>query len=183
MKDRLEYDLSLSHHPLRKDSNGFLTHTVRLVEPFKIVDCGPSTKENRRYKNVSSNGSQSGNQIDVKDKKEKVIRVTDFLWEPNRQKGLRQFLKDCCGCPDDKKKLKLAERAKERCKNGLYKSTRGQIPSKSHYPFTNKPTTGRLPTLAINLSGSPSCPIVVSDGTKSLNGSGHFHDGSDDTTP
>lgn len=44
LKERLESDLSFSHHALRKDIKEFLKHAVKLSEAFQPVDSGPKKK-------------------------------------------------------------------------------------------------------------------------------------------
>ena len=40
LKERLEADLSFSHHDLKNDFKSFLSHAVKLSEPFQLVDAG-----------------------------------------------------------------------------------------------------------------------------------------------
>lgn len=107
-----------------------------------------------------------------------------WLWEPHKLKFLRHLLKDFRLCQVEEKQKLLANRSDYLAKDGLSKSTRSQTSfQKFKTPIDFKPTTGRLTTTdkTINLSYSPSCLIVVSDGMESLKCTGRFDDGSDDS--
>lgn len=189
LKDRLESDLSFSHHPLKKDFKGFLKHSIRLAEAFQIVDSGPPTKRGGKDRGASKNNSRSGNKGNQDANKSETSnrKKSDnkpiCLWPPHKERGLRHFLRECRDCPEEEKSRLLAERAKEKAKDGPSKSTRGQTVDRGDAAASSssKPTAGRLQTSAIDFPNSPSCPIVVSDGTTSLNGTGRCDDGSDDS--
>ena len=110
LKERLESDLSFSHHHLKKDFNGFLAHAIKLAEAFQLVDCGPPSK---RPKPGDGGKGRSGNHLpgdrDDKEGHDKKNsggpnklrdKKTPFcLWDPHKKKGIRHFLKDCQECP------------------------------------------------------------------------------------
>lgn len=55
LRERLESDLSFSHHSLKKDCKNFLKHAVRLPEAFQLVDTGPVKR------NAKNDGKRSRN--------------------------------------------------------------------------------------------------------------------------
>lgn len=53
LRERLDSDVAFSYHPLPKTFTWFLTHAVKLVEAFQLVDSEPPSKHNQS-KNKSS---------------------------------------------------------------------------------------------------------------------------------
>lgn len=47
LREKLESDLSFSHHSLKKDFHGFLKHTFKLAEPFQLFGAGAATEAQR----------------------------------------------------------------------------------------------------------------------------------------
>lgn len=185
LKDRLQSDLSFSHHELLKNFSGFMNHAVRLAEAFQLVDSGRPKRLNQKDKSLRSSTSRSGNSSQGKDgnderpqhvkKPKKDSQEPVCLWPPHKSKGIRHLLKNCPECPADKKAALLKQRAEELVKDGPSKSTRGQ----GAHPG---PAIGRLqPPKPATSRHSPSCAIQVSDGSASVNGTGRTDDGSDDS--
>lgn len=188
LRERLESDLSFSHHHLKKDFTGFLKHSIRLAEAFQIVDSGPSNKKNRKADSVMQNRpnkSRSGNKTD-KDSNKKPLqgkKTSDLpvcLWPPHAERGIRHYLKDCRACPEEDKKRIIQEKAAEKAKDGPSKSTRSQT-SAATSATSQRPTTGRLQQNKVTVSSGPSCSIIISDGNVSVQGTGRCDDGSDET--
>lgn len=56
---RLESDLSILHHELKKDFQKFFKHAVKLSKAFEIVNAGPRKKQDYETKNRSGNAKRS----------------------------------------------------------------------------------------------------------------------------
>lgn len=125
--------------------------------------------------NLESNTREQDNKQGERKKKDNK-RYPICLWEPHKSQAVLHYLRDCSDCPADEKNRLLTKRAESLKTDGRPRSTRSQTQSD-----TTTYTTGRLQSRKDDLSGSPSCPISVTDGLMSLNAVGRWDDGSDDS--
>lgn len=122
LKDRLESNLSFSHHYLQKDFKGFMTHAPKLPEALQLVDAGSPSK-NRKQANGNPGSSRSGNVAPPKtgktlDGKRDESKKSLCFCEPHMKKGIRHYIRDCPGCPADEKRGLLAARAAKLAEDG-----------------------------------------------------------------
>lgn len=79
LRDRLESDLSLSHHSLNNDFSGFLKHAVDLGKASQLVDSGrPKKKAKDKPENHDSSRSGSSHE-DKKDGKKAKQTEKNFF--------------------------------------------------------------------------------------------------------
>lgn len=60
LRDRLQSNLSFSHHELAKNFTGFMKHAVFLEEAFQLVDSARSKRPTHKDKSPRSTGSRPG---------------------------------------------------------------------------------------------------------------------------
>lgn len=198
LQDRLSSDLQFSKHSLKKDFKEFMKHSVRLSEPFQLVDSGPEGKNKRSGRHGSQPSRSGGNP----DKKPNVGDLRhhkpgtapcskraypDCPFGPCKGKGLKHLIEDCPDASAADKDRMFAELEAIRARDGPSKSPRGQ----KTYADSSRNETSKASGTAGRLSkkekiatqnAHPSCPITVSDGQAAINAIGRCDDGSDDST-
>lgn len=83
--EKLTSDLAFSHHSLRKDIKGFVSHAGELAKAIQLVDCGP-----RRTKNGTDkrSGNKDHGSLQSKQSNSENDRKTPLcLWEPDKAKA------------------------------------------------------------------------------------------------
>lgn len=208
LQNRLTSDLSFSKYKFQKDWHAFLKHAVRLAEAFQLVDEGPrpdggndngvsgggAGKGKGKGKGrggtanggAGTSGGQGSDNPGGGNKKGKGSgngikgELPLCLWEPHRQAGVRHLLRDCPQCPPEERRALLAKRADEKSRDGPSNNTRSKTPSTTTPTQPAPIQTGRLQQ-QVSPYGSSSCPIIVSDGPTSHDGTGRCDDGSDES--
>lgn len=71
LRSRLEQDIAFSHHHLKADFQGFMTHALEVSEAFEKVDSGPSRsrkfdKESEKTKSCNSGSGSSSSRAGLK---------------------------------------------------------------------------------------------------------------------
>lgn len=193
LRTRLESDLELSHHELKKNFKGFMKHAIRLSEAFQLVDIGKPNITDSNDVNNGRKGPRSGDEKKGPDTQPSKLKSSTSdkselpicLYGPHKAKGYRHLLKDCTQCPEQEKKELLKARAEEKYKTGPARSTRSQTALGSSSTADKnaeeaKKVTGRIQPSS-QLLASPSFQVNVMDGTESMTANGRTDDGSDES--
>lgn len=186
----MKSDLASSHHAWQEDFTSFLAHVVKPVEAFQLVESGPTCKRRRQDESKRSGNDPIGSTTQrstpglgkLKLKRNRGGegkngcgggKVEPFcLWEAHMKQGIRRLLKSCPDCPDSERHCILKDRADEKARTGPACSTQSQVANR---------TAGRLAAKPIAMHTSLSRPVVVSDGTASMNATGRYDDDSNDS--
>lgn len=173
LRVRLESDLALSHHDLRKDFKGFMAHAIKLSEAFQLVDNGAPSQKNNQRKKKGKPEMEDEDDDGKRDKGKANKKAPVCLWPAHKSKGYRHYLKDCTACPEDEKKDLLKALAEEKAASGPARGTRSQTKKDE-----SAKVAGRMgdPT-----STSASLTVTFHDGDESLSVTGRADDGSDES--
>lgn len=176
LRERLESDLSFSHHALKKDFKEFLKHAVKLSEAFQTVDNGP--KKKKKLNDANRSGNPGENPPDKN--KDKNREQPLCLWEPHRKAGLRHLLRHCKECPPEEKKRIREQIAKEKAKTGPAKSPRAQIAQQAEQE-KHKKDPPKIAARISNQQGTAACQITLKDDSATLPCVGRCDDGADES--
>lgn len=121
LRIRLESDLKLSHHALRKNFKKFYKQAIRLRGAFQRVDNGKqhsqATKTETNKHNHKGRGGNSKHIVSSQPNKTVSIaskREPPFcLYNPHRSQRIPYFLRDCQDCPDQGKRSFRCSRTKK----------------------------------------------------------------------
>lgn len=101
-----------------------------------MVNYGPQAHKLKPKKEKGHNGTDD-DQDDERNKKP-TKKAPVCLWPPHKAKGSRHYLKDCTGCPEEKKTHLLVAHAEEMAAGGPAKNTRSQVKKEEEVKATRR---------------------------------------------
>lgn len=186
LRTRIESDLSFSQKQLKNDFRNFMAHCLKLSDAFQLLDVGPAfckthnvnAKETKnmkyiRMKDQAPEGSSSTKLFKEPVMKRELREAPLCLYEPQKNRGVRHYLRDCPDCPKEEKKKLLDDNFAERGKDGPAANTRAR---------QRDGNVGRIPKNNTTIeNGDTSCSVILADGKTTITATGRCDDGSDDT--